>query len=75
MTYLEDPKDKKPSVSLTMMLLSFLILLGFCISSTLGYTKDPDALKELFYACAALYFGRRVSINNKSFSGKEKPSE
>jgi hypothetical protein len=73
--YLPDPKDGKPSVSLTMLGISFVTVLGFSISSVLEYTKEPGPLMELFYATAALYFGRRVSIGGKLFSGKEKGTQ
>ena len=71
MIYLEDPTTNKKSVSLTIMMVSFVLLLGFAVSSCLEYTKSPDPLLDIFYACAALYFGRRVSINGKTFTGKE----
>lgn len=71
MYYFPDPNTNKKSVSLTIMLVSFVILLGFAIASSLEYVKNVDALMDIFYACAALYFGRRVSFNGKFFSGKE----
>jgi hypothetical protein len=69
--YLPDPKDGKPSVSLTMLAISFVAVLGFSIASVLEYSKEPGPLMELFYATAALYFSRRVQIGAKTFSSKK----
>jgi len=76
--YLKDPTTGISSVSLTFLVASFVLLVGFSTSSVLDYSKDPGPFLELFYACAALYFGRRVTIGTKSFSvnnTKETPSE
>ena len=73
--YLKDPKDDSPSVSLTFLVISFVLVTGCSISTILGYTKDTEPLMQLFYATAALYFGRRVSFGSKTFSGKETPNE
>jgi len=73
--YLKDPVTKEYSVSLTFLVISFALVIGFSIASVLDYSKTPEPLVDLFYACAALYFGRRISVNNKIFSGKEEPRE
>lgn len=72
--YLTDPKDGKKSVTLTFLVVSFVIFLGFACAGSLEYVKNVNSLSELFYACAALYFGRRVKVGTKSFemSGEEK---
>ena len=70
--YLKDPKTGEQSVTLTFTIISFILLTGFSISSVLGYSEEPGPLMELFYASAALYFGRRFNVNGKTFSGKEK---
>jgi hypothetical protein len=57
--YLKDPKDDKPSVSLTMTMATGITALGFCINVALSGDLDP--LMNLFYATAALYFGRRIT--------------
>lgn len=57
--YLKDPKNDKPSVSLTMTMVTGLTALGFCINTAIGGNLDP--LMNLFYATAALYFGRRIT--------------
>lgn len=72
--YLTDPKDDKPSVSLSLLAVTFLPLLGFSIKMAINGNIDP--LTSLFYTCTALYFGRRLTIGTKTFSSnKETPSE
>lgn len=73
--YLKDPTTGLPSVSLTFLVISFVLLVGFSTANVLEYAKDPGPFLELFYACAALYFGRRVSIGNKSFSINNKDTQ
>jgi hypothetical protein len=72
--YLKDPKDG--SVSLTFLVASFVLAVGFSIAAALDQTKNPEQLLQLFYACAALYFGRRVNIGSKTYSSdKDEKSE
>lgn len=65
--YLTDPKTEKKSVTLTFLATSFILLAGFACAGSLGYVDNVNSLSELFYACAALYFGRRVKVGTKSF--------
>lgn len=73
--YLIDPKDGKQSVTLTFMVVSYILVTGFSVAVTLEKVPAAGPLMELFYACSALYFGRRVSFGNKVFSGKEESKE
>lgn len=66
--YLTDPKTNKKSVTLTFLVISFVLFAGFAAAVSLGYAYTTGALAELFYASAALYFGRRVNVGSKSFS-------
>lgn len=66
--YFIDPKTDKESVSLTLMMASFLILVVLSTLKALEHVDSVGAFQELFYATAALYFGRRVQVNGKSFS-------
>lgn len=70
--YLTDPKTNKKSVSLTFLVASFILFSGFAAASCLGYVKDVNSLSELFYACAALYFGRRFDIKSKSLKSRKR---
>lgn len=65
--YLTDPKNGQKSVTLTFVVIAFLLFAGFACAGALGYAKEVNALSELFYASAALYFGRRVKVGNKTF--------
>lgn len=60
---IRDPKTGKGSVSLTLTFISFnMVLLGLIgkASGFLGGVDISQAL-NLFYACAALYWGRKIS--------------
>lgn len=69
--YLTDPKTKEKSVSLTFLVVSFVLFSGFSAAGAFGYVKEINSLSELFYACAALYFGRRVKVGTKTFETKQ----
>lgn len=69
--YLLDPKTNKRSVSLTFLVVTFILYTGFSVGKALELVNGIGSLAELFYACAALYFGRRVSINGKQFEVKQ----
>ena len=66
--YLIDPKSETKSVSLTFLVIAFFLFIGFSGAVALGYAENSGAFAELFYACAALYFGRRVKVGTKTFS-------
>lgn len=60
---IRDPKSGKGSVSLTLVFISFnMVLLGLIGKATalFGGIDIAQAL-NLFYACAALYWGRKLS--------------
>lgn len=67
MPYLKDPKDGKLSVTLTFLVISFLLVAGVSVAAVMGKATNSDSLLQLFYACAGLYFGRRVNLGTKSF--------
>ena len=73
--YFVDPKTEKESISLTLMLVSFVILVVLSTLKALEHVNSVGAFQELFYATAALYFGRRVNINNKLFSSEPTKKE
>ena len=65
--YLRDPITKQPSVSLTLLVVSFA--LGF-FSLINKFAKivdgvDVDNSLELLVICASLYFGRSISKKTK----------
>lgn len=63
-----DPKTGQPSVSLSLLAISFTIAAGAIIMNILKYTDNTSASTDLFFGCAALYFSRKMNINGKSFS-------
>ncbi len=65
--FLRDPKDKQPSVTLTMLVISFLALLSASTLHLSKFTDHTSSLSELFYACCSLYFGRRLNFAGKTF--------
>jgi len=73
--YLKDPKNGLPSVSLTLAVVSFVLVLGFSIAAALGKSSNPETLLQLFCATAALYFGRRITIGKQTISNKETDNE
>lgn len=66
--FITDPKDGKKSVSLTLLVVSFVALLVGCYMELAGKSKGLSGLQELFFTTAALYFSRRVSVKGTSFS-------
>lgn len=76
--YLTDPKTGKQSISLTFLVISFVLFVGFSGAQALGYAEGIGQFDNLFYACVALYFGRRAKVGSKVFSvsdSLEKPNE
>jgi len=66
--YLNDPKDNKPSVSLTLMVLAGVALTIIGILDVAGVAKTTSVFPEVFYSSVALYFGRRFNISGKVIS-------
>jgi hypothetical protein len=67
-----DPKTGIGSVSLTLVFISFNVVIVGLVGK---WSKALDGIDltqalNLFYACGALYFGRNMSSKNLSVSGK-----
>jgi len=71
--FMTDPKTGTPSVSLSMLMLSFVAVLAASVCHMTGLVESTSSLTELFYACAGLYFGRR--FQGKSGSVIESSTE
>ena len=58
---IRDPKSGKGSVSLTLVFVSFNVVLVGLVGKWAGALGGIDLTQalNLFYACAALYFGRK----------------
>lgn len=66
--YFKDPKTGEQSISLTLLIVTFLCAIGAGALNMFGKTSSTSIFAELFYSSAALYFSRRFSIGGKSFS-------
>lgn len=67
---LDDP-NKAPgvkSVSLTLSVLMTIITTTLGIAQALGKIQSLGPFLEMFWSSWALYLGRRLNINGKSFS-------
>lgn len=61
-----DPKDGKQSVSLTLLVLSFVALLVASTFHIAKVTENTSSLMELFMTCSGLYFARKFSTKDAS---------
>lgn len=62
--WITDPKTKEKSVSLTLLIASFTVLLGASTLHLSHLTENTSSLLELFYATCALYLGRKFTSKN-----------
>jgi len=69
--WLSDPKTKEPSVSLSMLVLTFVGTLAAASLHMAGKVENVSCMTELFYANVALYFGRRFTVNGKTASSEK----
>lgn len=68
--WIADPKTKEGSISLTLLMVTFIAALVACGLEVAGVIKSTSSIVELFYANVALYFGRRFNMNGKSFASE-----
>jgi hypothetical protein len=61
--WLIDPTTKQPSVSLTLLVISFTSLLIASGLHLKHLTDNTSSLLQAFVTCAGLYFGRRFNKN------------
>lgn len=59
--FVRDPVKKQPSVSLTMMLISFTFYLFTLVNKFGKWFSDVDGAAQLLLITAGLYFGRSFS--------------
>lgn len=58
--WITDPKTKKPSVSLTLMMIATALMIVFIVVEAFTHIQSSSLLDEFFFATYSLYFGRRV---------------
>ena len=73
--FILDPISKKPSVSLTNLIVSILFLLVAAALDLAGKVRDTSVALEYFGISSALYFSRRVTINGRSFSSESEKNK
>lgn len=71
MKWLNDPITNLPSVSLTMLLATFILVIASGGLEMFGLVKNTSLFGEMFYTTTALYFGRRLTIKGKLFTSEK----
>lgn len=69
--WITDPKTKEASVSLTLLIVTFV---GALVASGLqcfGVIDNTGMAPELFYGNVALYFGRRFTVGKTTASSEK----
>jgi len=71
--WIKDPISKLPSVSLSILLLSVVLVLLGVLSNFFVFLKgiNVDAAFNFFLVSAGLYFGRKLSFNGKSIDNEK----
>ena len=69
--YLIDPKTKSESVSLTLLVITFVAVLVAIGLNIAKLTESTGPVMELFYSVCALYFGRKINIKGNTFSSDQ----
>lgn len=72
---IKDPKDNKKSVSLTLLLLSFMFISTMGALQCFEKIKDTGPFMELYITSVSLYFGRRFDVSKFINKKKEKEIE
>jgi len=67
LAWVEDPKTKKQSVSLTNFVVAAMALLTVGGLNVAGVVKDTSIFLEYFTVSAVLYFGRNLNIGGKQY--------
>ena len=71
LAFFKDPGTGKSSVSLTLLIISFnLVILGIIGKWGGLLNVNIEQSLNLFYACSALYFGRKISSGNSTLEIK-----
>lgn len=61
--YLKHPGEKEKSVSLTLLIISFIILIGMGILQAFNVVQSIGPFMEIFITTVTLYFGRRIPFD------------
>jgi hypothetical protein len=66
MKWMINPIDSKPSVSLTLMFVSFIICMIISILQIFKAVDSGGMSLEIFFATSALYFGNKFTARSKN---------
>jgi len=66
--WITDPTNRRKSVSLTLAVASFLLVVVAGGLQMAGKITTTSIFAEVFYSSMALYFGRRLNIAGKGFT-------
>lgn len=66
--WVNDPATKTPSVSLSLLVVSFTAVIVAGALHMAGVVSNTSLFTEVFYSSTALYFGRRLNIAGKAFT-------
>lgn len=69
--WVEDPKTKERSVSLTLLLVAASSCLVAGALEMFEVVKSTSIFSEMLYSFVALYFGRKVNIKGNNFSSEK----
>lgn len=64
--WLTDPKNNKKSVTLTLMVASFILLVVGAGAMIAGYIDNIGPLLEVYITNTVLYAGRRTKLKTKN---------
>jgi hypothetical protein len=73
--FIQDPITKQPSVSLTNLVVSIILLLVATGLDLAGKVKGTSIVLEYFGVSSALYFSRRININGREFTSESEKKE
>lgn len=68
---INDPTTKQPSVSLTLLLVSFVVLVVAGCLQMLKHIDSVSIFLELYLSNIALYFSRKINFNNKTYTAEK----
>lgn len=69
--WIKDPVGQLPSVSLTILMVTFVGVLTAGSLEMAGLVKSTSLFTEIFYSACALYFSRRMTFGNKNYSSEK----
>lgn len=66
--WINDPKDGKDSVTLTIVVLSTVAMIVSIGLELMGKAKGTSLITDFFWGSLATYLGRRIGFGNKGAS-------